>query len=118
MLEMMHGNDLTHDGQLGADECFTFVEGHSVDIYSHTSLQQEDSVHESAAAAGDSAMVLTVIDEEESEDELHQPYQPYHYYHPEPSRPNPRQDKLFGVLTSHWTDKKDQVRSAPASLVQ
>jgi len=116
----MLGSDLTQDGQLGADECFTYVDGHSVDIFSTTSLpqqqqQQQDSAHESAAGAGDSRLTLQTVDEDDNEDHQHQQQQQQQQHQQEPPLANPRQDKLFTVLTSRWTDKKDQVRSVLAS---
>jgi len=90
MLGMMFNNDSTQDGQLGVDDCFTFVDG-SVHHFSAATLQS--SVAESASRVSGTSLP-TVSEEKENL----------------PSTAL-RHDKLFSVLTSRWTDKKDQVQA-------
>ena len=89
----MHKNDLTKDGQLGAEECFTYADG-SVHI-STTSLQSSVNEVVQGRLPRISETSLPTV----SEDKEKLLYSIRHH------------DKLFGELTSRWANKKDQVQA-------
>jgi len=87
----MYKNDLTQDGHLGAEECFTLVDGSILNLSAAASLQP--SVNELAQAASQTSWPTTAEEKQE------RPYT------------SPSDDKLFRQLTTRWIDKKDHVQA-------
>jgi len=91
MLGMMYNNELTQDGHLGIEECFTLVDGSILNLSAAASLQSSvDELAQDASATG----WPTAADEKKE--------QPHSF---------PGDDRLFNQLTSRWIDKKDHVQA-------